>query len=593
MGRHLTRLVALGAIASLVSACSGGGGGGTGGGGGGGGHTIPTPQPSPLYVNCAQSGSNPSSAHRQVIASAPVTARRIMPFHEGPQSVGDESYVAVTYESGAANSPDVTQRESATGARFVNSLDFSHLGLTVHVLAVPTSQLSTVESQLRSDPGVQSVGPAGGRRYVTSVSHAYFPNDPYYDGFSVTVADPAEDGGSATPPPATYEVPPYEERADVPGQWADHAVCLGDAFEYSQSGNGSSVQNANALGSSSVTIALIDTGVDTTHPDLPSGTKVINCYRYSSGNGTETSCGNDEWGHGTDTAAIAAAEMGNGVGFVGAGGNVKIYEYQVFPNPDSSCFGGGSGDSSCSASTADIAAAINDAVSRHVNVISMSLGGNPCPDSTDEATAVANAISANVVVVAASGNGSSGRVDTPACDSGVIAVGATGMADGKPNGAGNSNGSAASPYEYVASYSNYGSPGASAGSASAWGIVAPGGDPSGDTDADDLHWIEDAWTSTPYGGSGGNDAGTCTGDYPTDTGTTDCRIDIAGTSMATPMVAGAAALIISVNAAYQSPSAMKALLCSTADDIRDPHEGCGRLNIYRAMATALSDPTLP
>jgi subtilisin family serine protease len=63
--------------------------------------------------------------------------------------------------------------------------------------------------------------------------------------------------------------------------------------------------------------------------------------------------------------------------------------------------------------------------------------------------------------------------------------------------------------------------------------------------------------------------------------------------MAAPNVAGAAALILAVNASYQSPSAMRTLLCGTADDISDGHEGCGRLDVYRAMAQALNDPSPP
>jgi subtilisin family serine protease len=63
--------------------------------------------------------------------------------------------------------------------------------------------------------------------------------------------------------------------------------------------------------------------------------------------------------------------------------------------------------------------------------------------------------------------------------------------------------------------------------------------------------------------------------------------------MAAPHVAGAAALILAVNPAYQPPAKMKQLLCQTADKLSDPHQGCGRVNVYRAMATALGDPSLP
>ena len=89
--------------------------------------------------------------------------------------------------------------------------------------------------------------------------------------------------------------------------------------------------------------------------------------------------------------------------------------------------------------------------------------------------------------------------------------------------------------------------------------------------------------------------GECVNDYPNTTLTSapDCRTQIAGTSMATPHVAGVAALILSVNSTYQSPTAMRQLLCQTADNIGDPNQGCGRLNAYRAMATALGDPNLP
>jgi subtilisin family serine protease len=286
-----------------------------------------------------------------------------------------------------------------------------------------------------------------------------------------------------------------------------------------------------------------------------------------------------------------------------------IYGYRVFPTPDDNCAIDGSNDPQCGADTADIASAIYDAIAQHVNVISMSLGGGGCNGGVDtdptEGAAVEEAIAANVIVVAAAGNAGGSGLDAPACDSGVIAVGATSLDDGSTTGTTGkyttsvSGASSSNPVEYVANYSQYGSPGKYFRNSSAWGIVAPGGDPAGDTDGDDLHWIENIWTSTPYQSSPSdtNFVGECTDDYPNSSLTTppvDCRTLIAGTSMATPHVAGAAALILAVKPSqYQSPSAMKALLCSTADDLGDSHEGCGRLNLYRAMATALGDTPLP
>jgi subtilisin family serine protease len=227
----------------------------------------------------------------------------------------------------------------------------------------------------------------------------------------------------------------------------------------------------------------------------------------------------------------------------------------------------------------------------------------------EEGSAVQDAINAHIVVVAAAGNAASGSLDAPACDAGVIAVGATGLDDGTATGTSSytrnvTGASSTNVLEYVTSYSQYGSPGSNYRNASAWGIVAPGGDPSSNDlsgTPDDLHWIENIWTTTPFVGYSGDQSfqGNCTSDYPIDspTGLVDCRTLIAGTSMATPHVAGAAALILAVSGGlsspYQSPTAMKTLLCSTADDLGDAHEGCGRLNVYRAMATALGDTSPP
>jgi subtilisin family serine protease len=502
--------------------------------------------------------------------------------------------LAVTYNraSVSANLRQIAGRESASGATFVQSFDFPQQNITTRTLAVPTAKVAQAEALLRQQAGVQKIGLTGERRYhATSVAQT--TNDPYFVGFG--------------------QPGPYHETASSPGQWDMWAIGLANAYGYSQNTNSLNVGFPRAVGLSSVKIAIIDTGEDANHPELNSKLPYQKCFITNAAN--VQSIGNfstDEDGHGTDVSGIAAAYSGNALGFTGAGGNSVIYGYRVFPTPDDNCANEMTTDQACSSSTTDIASAIMDAIAQNVNVISMSLGGGGCDMSgndTDpvEGQAIAAAIAAKIVVVAASGNNGPTpvAVTAPGCDTGVIAAGATSLDDGTPTGTSQANGysstltstaTAANPVEYVAYYSQYGTA-TGVHSSSAWGIVAPGGDPSSidiSGTADDLHWIENIWTTTPFGGqSDTNFAGECTPDFGT-TSQNDCRTLIAGTSMATPHVAGAAALIIAatggLTSSYQSPTAMKALLCATADDISDSHQGCGRLNVYNAMGLALNDP---
>lgn len=586
-------------VAFALTACGGGGSSPslphTGGAPVGTGTSTPSGPFNAAAFTCPSSDAVTSATRAG--GAAPEALRR--PPQHLTTVAAEPGLIAVTYDRAVAQrlGTGLAAREQSLGASVVRSLDFPRIGVTTRVLSVAPAQVATISAALRAEAGVRSVGPAGGRRAPLGVSTPYYTNDPYFNGFSQTVAP---SGG--TPPPATYHAPPYDESASVPGQWGMHAIGLESAFGYSQAGNGSGIHNPSALGSTSVKIAIIDSGADTTHPELASKIVYQKCFITNpSGAPSTSNFTTDQDGHGTDVAGIAAAADNNGLGFTGAGGASVIYDYRVLPTPDDHCSDPTSTDQQCTASTSDIAAAIHDAIAQGVNVISLSLGGGSCtngqdPDAT-EGAAIAAAVAANIVVVAASGNDGKAAVSAPGCDPGVIAAGATALADGAPNGAGNSNGSAASPVEYVASYSSYGNPGAAAHNAAAWGIVAPGGDPSSAesspnaTTVDDLHWIDDIWTSTPFDQK--NFGGNCTGDYPSHTSVPDCRILIAGTSMSAPTVAGAAALILAVNGSYQSPSAMKQLLCTTAHDIGDPREGCGRLNVYRAMAVALGDPNPP
>ena len=513
--------------------------------------------------------------------------------------------VAVDYSRStlAANLPQVAAREQAIGAALVRSFDYGSLSMTQRIISVPTSSLARAESLLRTQAGVLSVAVTGERRYKLTSTNPYWPNDPFFRGFTAL-----QNQSAGNPAVNTFEVAPYAEASAAPGQWDMHAIGLEHAFGYVNGGTGIGA-TANALGSSSIKIAIIDTGVDASHPELTSKINHEACFITSAIAPYPLSTGNfstDYLGHGTDVAGIAAEAGDNGLGFAGAGGKALIYAYRVFPTPDDNCAIEGTLDVHCSSDTSDIASAIDDAVTQGVNIISMSLGGGSCSGGVDsdpaERAAVANALSHNIIVVAAAGNAGTGTVDAPACITNVIAVGATGLDDGVATGTSGytrtvTGASAANPIEYVASYSQYGSPN-TLHSAGSWGIVAPGGDPATSETTgtpDDLHWIENIWTSTPYQSSPSDTAftGNCNGDYPLETGAADCRTLIAGTSMATPHVAGAAALILAVNPSYGTPAAMKQLLCQTADDLGDTHQGCGRLNVYRAMAVALGDTPLP
>jgi len=604
------RLLALAALAAFVSACSGGGSSPkvtatpissptatatsspTNGGGSSAAFTCPT----------SDTVANASSVRGLASLGDPV---RRMPRVGSRESEIAPGRLAVTYSLStlATSRAVLASRESSLGGRLIREFDHPHLGTATRVLSVPLQSISSAEASLRAQPGVQSVAVVGYRRFAQTISKPYFTNDPYFTGFAHPVPDPAS--SSSAVPPETYEVGPYEEGTYVPGQWNMHVIGLEDAFAYSQENNGSTVVNGKALGSSSVKIAIIDVGEDTSHPELKSKIAYQKCF-ITDASTNEQSTSNyttDEDGHGTDVSGIAAAATNNSLGFAGSGGASSIYAYRVQATPEDACanLGSASPPPQCTVDTVDLASAVEDAVAENVDVINLSLGGSNstsvstgCTNGQDtdsiEGSAIADAIAANVVVVAAAGNQGTEGVEAPACDPDVIAVGATSLSDGLPNGSKNLSGSASAPTEYVASYSDYGSPSASLNSQNAWGIVAPGGDPVSDTDADYLHWVTDIWTTTPFDEQ--NFGGNCY-DYPSFATTNDCQVQIAGTSMASPTVAGAAALIIAVNPSYKSPTRMKQLLCSTADDIGDSKEGCGRLNVYRAMATAVGDRSLP
>ena len=140
-----------------------------------------------------------------------------------------------------------------------------------------------------------------------------------------------------------------------------------------------------------VPVAVIDSGVDATHPELAG--KILDARSFVGG-----SAGVDTLGHGTFVAGLIAAGVDNGIGIAGLAPSAELLVAKVVT-------------ASRAIPIEAEAKAIRWAVENGARVINMSLGGirdplDPDRDSFSrlEADAVAYAVSNGVVVVAAVGN---------------------------------------------------------------------------------------------------------------------------------------------------------------------------------------------
>jgi thermitase len=169
------------------------------------------------------------------------------------------------------------------------------------------------------------------------------------------------------------------------------------------------------LGSRSVIVAVVDTGVQYDHPDLSS-----NMWKNSDGSfGWNFVSGNnnprDDNGHGTHVAGIVAATINNGIGVAGISQSrimaVKVLKYD------------GTGYWS------NVASGIQWATDHGAKIVNLSLGGD-CYDNSKPPkyicatleTAVTYAYGSGVLIVAAAGNQYGGAIQYPALYDQVIAV---------------------------------------------------------------------------------------------------------------------------------------------------------------------------
>lgn len=320
-----------------------------------------------------------------------------------------------------------------------------------------------------------------------------------------------------------------------------------------------SAWDTNTGAASATKIAVIDTGFALTHQDL-SASWATNAGEVGAGKETngidddgngkiddwrgwdfvcnnnspqagDTDCdsapGNAAASHGTLTSGAAGAATNNGVGVASLDWNVKVLPLQALGDD-------GSG------STADVAAAIDYAVSQGAKVISLSLGSTSVDNYLRQR--IDAAISAGVLVIAAAGNCGDanswflqgcdyqGQMLDPANYGPVLAVGATDSNDNR------------------ASFSSYGN---------TLDVMAPG------SNIYSTNWTSGNQTSS-YGSA-------------------------SGTSLATPIVSGLAALL-----ADQNPTAnvndLKQFLINGTDKVTGMggqnytnYYGYGRINAAKSL----------
>jgi subtilisin family serine protease len=166
----------------------------------------------------------------------------------------------------------------------------------------------------------------------------------------------------------------------------------------------------NVTNSKDVIVAVVDTGVQSDHPDLKGRlVKGMNIVDPSSPP-------EDDVGHGTHVSGIIAAIVNNSEGVAGMTLNTKIMPVKVL-------------DSSGAGSTYSVSQGIIWATDHGAHIINMSLGNYSQAQFLHDALKYAH--DHGVVLVAASGNDNTDRPGYPAAYPEVLAVAATDQSEGR------------------------------------------------------------------------------------------------------------------------------------------------------------------
>lgn len=291
-------------------------------------------------------------------------------------------------------------------------------------------------------------------------------------------------------------------------------------------------RKSQGYGSSAVTIAIIDSGVDMEHPDL----NLLQGYDF----GDDDSNPDDDSlksGHGTTCAGVAAG-IANGIGVAGIAGGVRILPCKVASSDGTMYFSA-------------VRDALYWAADQGADVISMSLGAPVFSDPATDA-ALKYAYEKGCLLLGATGNENDSNISYPAFHVNVMAIGAA-------SPCGNRKRSSSDPSQV---------------------------NPGIYTDTKGVTCDNEVWWGSSYGTAIPDDRGAVDLLAPTIMPTTDIvgaggystdsyTMWFNGTSCSTPYAAGVAALVISSNPELTNDEVWMAMTSTATDIVNDIESGIG------------------
>jgi len=229
------------------------------------------------------------------------------------------------------------------------------------VVVTEPGQTADVAAALRQEAGVSTVVPDSLVHGSSWPTDGTAPNDPYYAGYQKNLP-----------------------LIGVPVAWKI------------------------TTGSPSVVVAVLDTGISTTNPDL-AGVNWVSPYNVLAPSSAPT----DVNGHGTVVAGIIVAKTNNSVGVAGIAPDVSIMPVKVLGDNGSGYW-------------SDFISGLNYAVAHGAKIVNMSLGSTLSSSYISSYQPAFNAAyAAGVTVIASAGNDGNGTVNYPCAFTHVICVAAT------------------------------------------------------------------------------------------------------------------------------------------------------------------------